>query len=681
MGFEIPLALLGALGAVIPIAAHLLKSRDLPTVALPTIVLLRRVQSQSRQRRRLVDLALLVVRVLLVAALAAGAGSPFYNVRLAFGDGQVASIAIVLDDSFSMHQRVDGEQAFTLARDRALEVVEALPTGAEVTLVLAGEPARVVLSRSQDLLAVTTALSDATVSARGGDLPRAVQLATRELAGARHERRHLVVLSDLSEHNSLEEVRLPPSGADTDVETFGGGSAPNAAITGVEIIPDLSREGGLKLAVEVHAFGPLDGDPALSLTRGGETLDREAVDLSGGHVTVELRVPVVGSTELGELNLTGIGDSIPEDDRRTVLLRPPPALKVLLVDGDPDPMRDRDEMGFVARALDLAPEAEVPLDYRTVDADAFDSERLDRIDVVVMANVAATPSRSWERLKQYVRDGGGLWIAPGDRFRAAAYSSQLGELLPVRLRPAASAAPPLTVQTGLESTLMPDDDHGLGGATVDRRILLEETSSGSRVELILSDSSPLLVVGSFGAGQVAFLGTTLDSDWSDLPIRPGFLPLVVRLITSLANRPPPLSGPVRAASPVRVPLPRTATEAELIDPNGQTFSIDPSRPDFEETATMGPHRLRVATQASSYEDYADGSFVVWPPVEESDLTTGDLGEGDALPGNGASESGTWIRRSLAPWLFLFAGLLLVADAFLRARRGAARPQSSAASDR
>ena len=678
MGFELPIALIGLIAAGVPIAAHLLKSRELPSIPLPTISLLRRVQSQSRQRRRLVDLALLVVRVLLIAALAVGAAKPFYSVRLAFGDGEVASVAIVLDDSFSMHQRVEDEPAFEVAKRRALQVIDALPSGAEVTVVLAGSPARVIVGRTRDLVAARSVIADIVVSARGGDLPRAVQLASRELAGARHERRHLLLLSDLGAHNSLEEIRLPSTGIEVALESIHSTTPANAAITGVDVAVNPTNAGLLKLSVDLHSFGRFDAPATLTLQRDGELLGQEPADLGSGHATVEFQVPVARTTALGELHLSGLSDAVPEDNRRVLPLRPPPALKVLLVDGDPDPARDRDEMGFIARVLDLAPAvAAVPIDYRTVDADAFDSERLDRVDVVVMANVAATQSRSWDRLTDYVRGGGGLWIAPGDRFRAATYSSKLGELLPARLRAAAAATPSLTVRAGLEGTLMSSDDHGLGGATVHRRVLLEGISADAHVELVLSDASPLLVVGGYGAGQVAFLSTTLDTDWGDLPIRPGFLPLVVRLITALANRPPPLSGPVRAADPVDVPLPRTATEAALVDPSGRSFPIDVDAPRFGRTGAMGYYRLRVTRPASAEEDYPDGSFVVWPPLEESDLTAGTMSQ-ESRNGPSSAESGAWVRRALSPWLFVVAGFLFVAESVLRARRGTwvRRPKST-----
>src|SRR5690606_27020547 len=64
VGFEAPLALLAVLLAGAPVAVHLIKQRDLPTRTLPTVALLRAAQADSRQRMRLADVLLLLVRVL-----------------------------------------------------------------------------------------------------------------------------------------------------------------------------------------------------------------------------------------------------------------------------------------------------------------------------------------------------------------------------------------------------------------------------------------------------------------------------------------------------------------------------------------------------------------------------------------------------------------------------------------
>ena len=76
MGFEVPIALLGLVLAGTPIAIHLIRQRDLRTLELPTVSLLRAAQAESRRRVRLADILLLVLRVLALALLLAERAIP-----------------------------------------------------------------------------------------------------------------------------------------------------------------------------------------------------------------------------------------------------------------------------------------------------------------------------------------------------------------------------------------------------------------------------------------------------------------------------------------------------------------------------------------------------------------------------------------------------------------------------
>src|SRR5690606_24116637 len=95
--------------------------------------------------------------------------------------------------------------------------------------------------------------------------------------------------------------------------------------------------------------------------------------------------------------------------------------------------------GFLARAIDLAPEEGGALTRRRVDPETFAAMDPSEADVVVLSGVPAPPERAAARLREHVARGGGLLIAPGDDFDARAYVARLGELLPARPLPAIAA--------------------------------------------------------------------------------------------------------------------------------------------------------------------------------------------------------------------------------------------------
>ena len=69
----------------------------------------------------------------------------------------------------------------------------------------------------------------------------------------------------------------------------------------------------------------------------------------------------------------------------------------------------------------------------------------------------------------------------------------------------------------------------------------------ARVLIKLDDGQPLLVEQAVGTGSVLLLGTGVHVDWTNLPLKPIFLPLLARLTLHLAGTSP--SG--RWALPVR----------------------------------------------------------------------------------------------------------------------------------
>jgi Ca-activated chloride channel family protein len=195
MGLELPLALLGLAGVLIPLLAHRMRRRELQRVVLPTFALLSRAAALSQRKRSLSDLLLLVLRIAIVVLACLGLAAPYVTARVRFGDGRAANVAIVIDDSLSMSRRQAGTSLIELARARALDVLNALPDGSEVCVVLAGKPARLLVPNSRDLGSARRALEAAALpSVRSGELAGAVELALRQQSRGHAAARRLLVV-------------------------------------------------------------------------------------------------------------------------------------------------------------------------------------------------------------------------------------------------------------------------------------------------------------------------------------------------------------------------------------------------------------------------------------------------------------------------------------------------------
>lgn len=665
MGFDAPLALLGLLAAGLPLAIHLLRRRDVPDRPLPTLELLRRAERRRARRLRLVDLLLLAARMLLLAAAAVALAGPWVPSDTAFEGGEAGALAIVLDDSASMG-RGAGE-AWREAVKRARRRIAALPDGSEVAVVLAGEAPRTLVPRTSDLDRATAAIDDLPERppARGTAIPRAIDVARAELAGSELAQRVVAVLTDDGAETGDAPVR---------VERFGPpGPLRNDAVVEAAATVDPGDGRTARVRATVRRFGLDDGGPAVATLRvvdGDRTLARAEAPFRGEFARAQLDVALDASAPtVAEVVLDGARDPLPGDDARGLVLRPVRDPLVVLVNGDPHRDPRRDELGYVLRALDAA---RAPVRRRVVDPGTLSALPLEDVDAVVLANVDLRDGAAARRLGDWADAGGGLVVTGGDRIDGRRLDAHLGSVLGARLRSLAPLRPPrglVPAHRAADPAAAAALAEGLGGAAIDRAHGLELVDPTLRPALAFEAGDAALVRRETpGGGRVALLAFALDADGSDLPYRPGFVPLVVRLVRWAAGRPEAPAPDVDGGRPVTPAVGPAATAVEVTGPDGRVHRLAPNEP-FRDTDGAGPYLTRVRTRGGGWREVPEASFVVSAPIPESDLTASSA-ERDPAPGpDGEIETvRASTRIQLQPFWFLAVAVLALGEAGLRARR-------------
>lgn len=663
MGFEAPLALLGLLAAALPWLAHRIRRRDLVPRPLPTFALLQRAEAKKRRSSGLTDTLLLLLRIAIVAAASLALTAPYSIARLTFGDGGIASAAIVIDDSLSMSRAETRGTLLRQTKARAEQALSSLPRGSEITIVSAGEPPRVLLRRTSDLGAARLVLANLPeTSVRASALPGAIALAATQLDGAKHPARRMLVLSDFATHTGLRPEDVQLDGVGVQLERVGSSTAAtNLRFASVRALPDPTTPGKASLSIELQAFGEAPDRIPVSVKSGGREVGRVEIPISAGRGQGKLHVPLPapGADPTALLRLETL-DALDADDTAGVLLRATDAVSVLLVDGDPHPASDRDELHYAARALRLTQDTRGSMVVRSIDAAAFGDAVLSQVDVVVLANVEAPDEAVVERLIEFVAQGGGLVVAAGDRLDPRRYQARLGALLPCRVR-ARSVGREVGVQPAVASRLLPQASAGLLQVKIRGRLMLE--CQDVEVPLRFDDAAPMVALGTHGRGRTALLATSLDTDWTDLPLRPGYLPLLSQLVRSVANAEAPSRSKVSAGSRVTLAVPPQSTRMEVLAPDGARHAFDDlagkSTVELAETALAGPYRVLAAGPDGTLADVARGAFVAELPAAESDSTP--LANVEQWPARGATGAArSAVHNPLAPFvLWAFALLVLV----------------------
>jgi hypothetical protein len=256
-------------------------------------------------------------------------------------------------------------------------------------------------------------------------------------------------------------------------------------------------------------------------------------------------------------------------------------------------------------------------------------------------------------------------VTGGHRVDAQRYNALLGSILATHI---VSAAPSdgIGFSPALDVGYLPDGLAGLREVKVRERLLLERAAEAP---LAFEDGLPALAARSFGEGRSLLFATTIDADWSDLPYRPGFLPLLAAMLRDAAGPAAVARTPLVPGDEVALPWPRLGSALEIQRPDGTTqkFEVEPAERmlRYRGTDAIGVFRVRALTASGSARR---GAFVVNPPAEEADVSAGPV------PVTPAADGGTGpveVHKPLvAPLLWALLALALV-EAFARTRRAVA----------
>jgi hypothetical protein len=649
MHFLAPSLLLGLLAAFLPWLIHLIGKRRAQPVRFAAMQLLLRSERRISARRRLREILLLLARTGVAMALPLVFARPFVeretDIPVASLDAQ--SAVIVLDDSASMSRRAGLSTMFERARDRARQLMRQFPTEVDLALVLASKDSAPRFTElSVERSRVMESLESTRCSARTADFPAALRGASLILAGSNKAKRRIYVFTDLQAAGWEGGTGLPSERAPEVIIDDASGGTPwqNRAVLDISVVPaPEAGSGGIAVDVELADFSA-EGAKALgvALKVDGQPVAKGFVDLPAGGRAHKRFLHSLGSEGAHDVQAEIEGDVLALDNQRTAHVELARSMRVLVINGDARTARNDDETFFFTSALHNGlPGASVTIKL----PDDVSPDSLAGNTLFALLNLAQPSEALATALLRGVSAGAGLFISVGDRVDTVAWNQRMGKLLPQPLglvrtasalpgqhageivddRPAERLAPIDRSHPMLSN--FTERGEGLLSARFFKYMLLDPVPEGPERSTILhfESGAPALVEKRVGKGRVMLLTTTVDREWTDLPIRPGFLPLVREASRRLVG----VSGDEETAS-LRAgdsrPLVFSGYEQrlEVTRPDGSVWVIkraDAARGAlYRETDALGTYHVRAVTGDGAVVPRPELDFVVNLDTRESDPT-------------------------------------------------------------
>ncbi|MQA30420.1 MAG: VWA domain-containing protein [Luteitalea sp.] len=665
MSFLAPFFLAGLGALAIPVIVHLIQRERKRVVEFPSLMFVQRIPYQSVRRRRIRHWYLLLMRAAAMALIVAAFARPFFPrgaaAALAAAGGS-REIVVLLDQSASMGYGDHWQRA----QDAARSAIDSLGSGDLATLVVFSRNAEESIRATSDRGRLIAALDAATVTAGATRYGPALKLAESILARSSLQRKEAILISDFQKSGwtGAEDVH------------FGEG----ITLTPVSVAADVVAN--LAVPSVTFARAPFSNQERVTVTAGitNKSTDPAAnvpvtLEIDGHQVeTVAVNVGANASTSvvfqpftLADPALHGVvragSDALVADNTFDFVLTPSQSVSVLVIDAG----AGSESSFYLSRALSIgnAPRFQV----ETMPAARVTQATLDGRSIVVLNDVMLPPGLAGGALKAFVERGGGLLVATGERTTWPASES---DLLPGQLGPIVDRTEGRGGTIGFRDYSHPVFEvfkaprSGDFSAARVLRYRALETTPDARILARYDDGAVAAAEKRAGAGRVIVLTSTLDDSWSDLALKPVYLPLVhqiARYLSQYEQTPAwqTVGGVVDLSAAYK-----GRTDRIVLTPASERVRFPATEAGLLELTEHGVYEIRSTSNTSGRPD----RIAVNLDPAESDLARMDPQElvaaviGRATPGGARPDTAVELTPEEAEkrqnlWWYLLAGGLFV----------------------
>lgn len=621
MSFLSGLFLLALPLAFVPLLIHLYRGRQRDVILWGATQFLEKALTKGRSWERLEEILLMLLRTAALLALIFALARPLVNSSW-WGSHGRREVVLLLDNSLSMAREVADVTAGDQLREQAVQLLSDLTAEDRVHVMLTAgggvwlTPEGIPADRAG--IEKLTSLVESVEPSRGAaDLLSCLLTVTQMETHDNSKSRRVVVFTDdqqrswqLDAEQAWQQLRrtIDDASIATSVQVVGCGApaAPvdNLAVTALQVTQQIVRPGEqVECQAEIANLGqePQTGSVVKWLVNDEEVATSDlAATVSGETVQVarKIRLQESGPTLIA-CRLEAL-DQLPLDQEAQTVVEVTDEIPVLVIHDPEDQPVERSARDFLSAALGY--NGGRPLDWHSIYRPTFiASSALPEANLAAYRAIVVTNLSNWEedttgKVADFVRAGGGLWLALGDRIERGSFNRTFFDdgdgLCPLSLE-SLHESQGLDEEGGLIHP--PDQEHPataqLGNVTQldidEARVLVRwqfapRIEDGGTTDVLLETGSgnPLAIENYWGKGRVIVQSFPLGLEWSNLPRLKSYVVMVTDWLDYL-TAPSSLRFNLAPGNPLVAVLPSAAdaSSVKLLLPAGNTVELISERQD------------------------------------------------------------------------------------------------------
>jgi hypothetical protein len=531
-----------AAGAAIPLLLHLMQNTRTVQMPFPTLRFLKVADKHYSRRIKLENLLLWLIRTLIMALLGLAFAMPMIRrTGLAWLGDAPRDVAIVLDASYSMGYHAGDATVWDKGIEAASAIIGGLSDKDRFCIYLArDQPEALVAEPIGDKQLGLKRLKALPPGLSSSQLAPAVTAALKALRKADTRReREMHIISDnqalawqgfgagVASEPAAAAAHWNPDEIDKKTAVFvsllGAAAPENSATVSVDLQPAVVRQGATVKVIGKLMRSGTAIDPAATLFIDGKEAGRRSMRAGDPEAAAPsfLLPPLDPGVHTARIETPD--DNLSIDNAFHFLIRVQGETPSLVVGSKDDTLFVRTALragfGRASAVVSVTPEQ-------------ITDQTLASYACVFLCNALPVSGQAQAALEDYVKLGGLLVLLPGMKATADSYASWTclpGLPSAVEELPFSQQNRTLTWDKPQHILVRPmREGIAVPALAIRRRLVFEKLHETTERLVSIGADQPFLLDRPFGDGRVLMFAVAADRTWSDFPLSPFYLPLILQ---------------------------------------------------------------------------------------------------------------------------------------------------------